>query len=795
MPKKQQLRAQEAAASAEKGGEEDAASAMVASGRRRGGKRARSRAARAPSVSSSIREARTSSIANYPVHSPSGFRLKRAFLVGRRGGPSTPVPSWKVFDNPFADAMAAVAAEQQQHVGRPHVVSARTLAATLWELQEVPFSRGGAHKSQEIQRPQQQQPQHHLQRNKLSNAKRLILHGQFLSPASSRISQGSHRRPPIQYKIEAAGRVVTPSSSVLDMKTLAKDRSMGPTTTSDLLKVLNHVWSLEEQHTSSMSMVNELRAELDHVRSQMQELMLHEKSHHKEIENMTRRISEEKALWQEQQQETIRLAVQSIREELEDERKAKQRLETLQRRAAKNLHEVKRTLGKALQDLGKERKARELMEDVCDELAREIGDDKARVEQLKRESVKVREEVEEERKMLQMAEIWREERVQMKLMEAKLELEEKNAALDKLRGELEAFLKAKRAGDFKDEGNGGSADAWRESRRHSVDAIVGRNLADSFHSKESRVPGRNSVDSLCGNEGRPSARRMQELDDDGSVDDDDLHSIELNNESFLNPLSGQWGRHSFELQESEFRGRRSTDQKVINMEKLKQRQAGKSQGLGRTRSSSSQFDSGVRGQERRRKDIHQDYMQDLHWIEQSIEKSEMTEWSHDRVLKGGREEINKSWQSDNEDSHGHVSSSPKVLGRNVQGHVKVGGILSESAVPHYEENANLELSESANLELSEGSATWRHQAVGSSRDMRGKSGFAPVYQLSHAASSPTRQWNYYWSSPETGSPHQGKGSKGSSEMSKGLRDNSLKAKLLEAKLEGQQGRLRGGKNL
>ena len=90
---------------------------------------------------------------------------------------------------------------------------------------------------------------------------------------------------------------------------------------------------------------------------------------------------------------------------------------------AKELAEAKITIMRSLQDLEKERKARQLMEDVCDELAREIGEDKAQVEELKRESIKVREEVEEERKMLQMAEVWHEERVQMKLIEAKLTLE------------------------------------------------------------------------------------------------------------------------------------------------------------------------------------------------------------------------------------------------------------------------------------------------------------------------------------------------------------------------------------
>ncbi|KAJ7527540.1 hypothetical protein O6H91_16G060200 [Diphasiastrum complanatum] len=96
-----------------------------------------------------------------------------------------------------------------------------------------------------------------------------------------------------------------------------------------------------------------------------------------------------------------------------------------------------------------ERKARELMEDVCDEMARDMAEDKAEVEDLRRESAMVREEVEEERRMLQVSEALREERVQMKLAEAQYELEERATALNDMIGEMEDFLAYRRseAGD------------------------------------------------------------------------------------------------------------------------------------------------------------------------------------------------------------------------------------------------------------------------------------------------------------------------------------------------------------
>ncbi|KAK0601197.1 hypothetical protein LWI29_022093 [Acer saccharum] len=59
--------------------------------------------------------------------------------------------------------------------------------------------------------------------------------------------------------------------------------------------------------------------------------------------------------------------------------------------------------------------------------------------------MRLREELEDERKMLQMAEVWREERVQMKLVDAKVALENKYSQMNKLVAELKAFLRSSSA--------------------------------------------------------------------------------------------------------------------------------------------------------------------------------------------------------------------------------------------------------------------------------------------------------------------------------------------------------------
>lgn len=103
--------------------------------------------------------------------------------------------------------------------------------------------------------------------------------------------------------------------------------------------------------------------------------------------------------------------VMELKAELEYERKARKKMESTNKRLARELSE--------------ERKGREALERVCEELAREVSADKAEIGRIKKE-------MEEERKMLRMAEVFREERVQMKLHEAKLLLEEKMLELNKI---------------------------------------------------------------------------------------------------------------------------------------------------------------------------------------------------------------------------------------------------------------------------------------------------------------------------------------------------------------------------
>lgn len=183
-----------------------------------------------------------------------------------------------------------------------------------------------------------------------------------------------------------------------------------------------------------------LKAELMQAHNRVHELEAESRSAKKKLDLMLRNLSEEKASWRSREHDKVRDIFDGVKEALNRERKNRQRVEIINSKLASELSELKSAAKRYLQDYEKERKARELMEEVCDELAKEIAEDKAEVEALKSESMKMRDEVEEERKMLQMAEVWREERVQMKLVDAKLTLDSKYSQLSELQSVIEAFL-------------------------------------------------------------------------------------------------------------------------------------------------------------------------------------------------------------------------------------------------------------------------------------------------------------------------------------------------------------------
>ncbi|KAB2044328.1 hypothetical protein ES319_D01G082000v1 [Gossypium barbadense] len=376
-------------------------------------------------------------------------------VVGRRSRPETPLLKWKVEEREKErgkEKGRGVEEELEDEVeeeenggrrggGRGHrrkgapKVSARKLAAGLWRLQlpETVTSSVAERRSDRLGfKPGKDfvgVPFHYHHKDKIcsSDAK-----DPLQSPGSaSGTKNGLLRKiePSIQFSNSA-------------MEGATKWDPVCLKTTDEVRQIYNHMKRIDQQ-VSAVSIVSALEAELEQARAYIEELETERRSSKKKLEHFLRKVSEERAAWRSREHEKIRAFVDDVKADLNREKKKRQRLEIVNSKLVNELAAAKLSAKQYMQDYEKERKARELIEEVCDELAKEIGEDKAEVEAIKRDSMKLHEEVDEERKMLQMAEVWREERVQMKLIDAKVALEERYSQMNKLIADLETFLRSR----------------------------------------------------------------------------------------------------------------------------------------------------------------------------------------------------------------------------------------------------------------------------------------------------------------------------------------------------------------
>lgn len=340
-------------------------------------------------------------------------------------------------------------------------------------------------------------------------------------------------------------RAQTPSASTVGGKTRLKDVSNALTTSKELLKIINRVWGHEDRPSSSMSLISALHAELERARLQVNQLIQEQRLDQTEINYLIKCFAEEKAAWKSKEQEVVEAAIESVAGELEVERKLRRRLESLNKKLGRDLAETKTSLVKAVKELESEKRAREIVEKVCDELARDVGEDKTHMEEMKRESAKIRKEVEEERGMMQLADALHEERAQMKLSEAKHQLEEKNAAVDKLRNQLESFMGTKRAKER------GRNSVSHPNDKDMIAALLSRARVGTHSSEEKEEDGGEVEDG-------------EECEEEEDSAESDLHSIELNMDN--HNKSYKWTHASgfrrdprmVQIDEEEIKGRKST---------------------------------------------------------------------------------------------------------------------------------------------------------------------------------------------------------------------------------------------
>ncbi|KAL3618748.1 hypothetical protein CASFOL_037410 [Castilleja foliolosa] len=451
------------------------------------------------------------------------YQLKRVFLVGKRMGSSTPVPKWKMSVENDGSFKCEKAKELKMSV------SARKLAATLWEIDGLSSTRS---KINDIGNVRKQRSL--LEFSKLGSMPLLFSHlsNSCVSERMDLLKVASHRRRTSvgSQKIKQSdcdfggvksihdcsvevdqtqNHIRSPFRDLVGTKIHLKDVYNGLITSKELLKVMSRLSRFDQHDSTGLSLFSALKFELDGACTHVTKLIKEEKTNRAEIDILLKYFEDEKVRWKLKEQDRVRSAIVSIAGELDSERKLRRQTERLNKKLGRELAETKSSLVNANRELESEKRAREVLEQVCDELTRGIGDDRAEVEELKRQSAKAYEEVEKEREMLQLADILREERVQMKLTDAKYQFEEKNAVVDKLRDELEAYLKSKK-GEKRENGSP-SYDEIKELQKYLRETLP---CTYQYGDNE-----KNDIEIVNNND---------EGDDDDDSTDSDLHSIELN---------------------------------------------------------------------------------------------------------------------------------------------------------------------------------------------------------------------------------------------------------------------------
>ncbi|KAH6789777.1 hypothetical protein C2S51_004783 [Perilla frutescens var. frutescens] len=459
-------------------------------------------------------------------------------------------------------------------------VSARKLAATLWEIDALPSPRV---RRENLDDRKSEVVGVHVRKERILEESKLgstalVLSDLFRSPVAERMDpskMASHRRrasagsqkhlqgdcslggtkSPHNCPVEVdqtQNHARSPCRHVVGTKNRLKDVYNGLITSKELIKVMSRVCHFDEQHSTSLSLFSALKFELDRACIHVSKL-IQEQRKGSEIDILVKQLEEEKLLWKLKEQDRIRSAIASVAGEVETERKMRRQTERLNKKLGRELAETRASMTKMSKELESEKRAREIFEQVCDELARGIGEDRAEVEELKKRSAKVCEEVEKEREMLQLADVLREERVQMKLAEAKYQFEEKNALVDKLRNELEAYMKSKKG---EEQGDGSpSYDKIKELQKYLRETLPRQY---EYQDKE-----RDEVVAVV---------KEEEDDDDDDDDDDDsadsdLHSIELNMDDISK--SFQWSDAA--KTQTKSKGRKSISEKIKKTAILQER--------------------------------------------------------------------------------------------------------------------------------------------------------------------------------------------------------------------------------
>ncbi|XP_042409465.1 uncharacterized protein LOC121998558 [Zingiber officinale] len=355
------------------------------------------------------------------LHLKRGCRLRRpirnqSFSGSRQSGPVTALVTRKLHGAVRKEKTSTRGVGWSSSGDPLAAFSARKLATALWHLPAVGFI--GSERQGRVARLGLEPNATHLQCPNVCDQDGRILHN----------SKGNE-----------LGSLISPCSLNASTQKATKWESRCLKSLDEMCYPINHT-KLHKYQLYNASVIPVLQAKLVQAHSLINELRNGREPANKKLIHFLRKLLEEKALWQRGEHEKVQNILNTMKNDLNRERKSRKRAEAVHSKLVNELAQVKLSAKQYMQDYEKERKAREFVEHACNEFAKEIGDDKAEVLTLKRKSVKVQEELDADRKMLHLAELWREERVQMKLVDANLMLKEKYADLMRLQEDLDVFI-------------------------------------------------------------------------------------------------------------------------------------------------------------------------------------------------------------------------------------------------------------------------------------------------------------------------------------------------------------------
>ncbi|KAK6947873.1 hypothetical protein RJ641_001346 [Dillenia turbinata] len=381
-----------------------------------------------------------------------GVKLDREGIwVGKRSCCSTPVHSWTLgVVEGQEDGAIIKLVPLNPSISKP--LSARQLAAILWNITTYGGARPSALRQQLDGNPFLGSIEFAGSPDQPASASSLKRHiAASIMQRHQTMERKSHARQPVSpasygSSLEVAQyNAAFAPSSLLKLRGRIRESNYSLRTSTELLKVLNRICSLEEQNASNKSRVKVLKTELDRARAKIGELLQAHQEDRQEIDHLMKQITEDKLIRRGKEQDRLNAAVESLRDELADERKLRKQSENLHRKQAREVSELKTMYSTTLKELKKERKSCKLLEDLCDEFAMGVRDYEQELHALGMKSDREWiSRADRDHLILHMSDSWLDQRMQMKRREAEQGYAEELPIVDKLSIEIEAFLRAKR---------------------------------------------------------------------------------------------------------------------------------------------------------------------------------------------------------------------------------------------------------------------------------------------------------------------------------------------------------------